>query len=93
MEKFSRDRQGARRRPGGGEEHFFLRMCSMSITAAVALMIIPGICCAADGGSFFGIHIVDEATGRGVPMAELEAGDQERRTTDSAGWVALTSRA
>lgn len=44
---------------------------------------------AADAGSIFGIHVVEEATGRGVPMVTLETTTQARYTTDSAGWVAF----
>lgn len=38
---------------------------------------------------FFGIHVVDESTGRGVPLVELSTVHQVRHVTDSAGWVAL----
>jgi hypothetical protein len=39
--------------------------------AAALLLTVPGI--AADGlGPFFGIHVVDGQTGRGVPLVELE---------------------
>ncbi len=37
----------------------------------------------------FGIHIMDEATHRGVPMALLETTDHARYVSDSAGWVAF----
>jgi hypothetical protein len=37
----------------------------------------------------FGIHIVDEATGRGVPLVELELVNHARYISDSAGWVAF----
>ena len=38
---------------------------------------------------FFGIHVVDEETGRGVPLVELETVHHLRYVTDSAGWIAL----
>ena len=37
----------------------------------------------------FGIHIVDEATGQGVPMVELELVNHALYISDSAGWVAF----
>ena len=38
---------------------------------------------------FFGIHVVDERTGRGVPLIELETVNHLRFVTDSAGWIAF----
>ncbi len=40
-------------------------------------------------GQPFGIQVVDEQTGRGVPLVELRTVDQRRFVTDSAGWVAF----
>lgn len=37
----------------------------------------------------FGIHVIDEATGRGVPMVTLETNNRITLMTDSAGWVAF----
>lgn len=37
----------------------------------------------------FGIRIVDEATGRGVPLVELSLVNNVRYVSDSAGWVAF----
>jgi len=37
----------------------------------------------------FGIRIVDEATGRGVPLVELELVNNVRYVSDSAGWIAF----
>ena len=37
----------------------------------------------------FGIHIIDQATGRGVPLVELELVNHARYVSDSAGWVAF----
>src|SRR3954469_21754151 len=39
--------------------------------------------------SYFGIEVVDEQTGRGVPMVELQATSSARYYTDSAGLVAF----
>lgn len=43
----------------------------------------------AQSSSAFGIHVIDEATGRGVPMVTLETGNRIQSVTDSAGWVAF----
>jgi hypothetical protein len=37
----------------------------------------------------FGVRVVDDATGRGVPLVRLEAVDGTFYITDSAGWVAI----
>jgi hypothetical protein len=39
--------------------------------------------------AYFGIHIVDEATGRGVPLAQLETVNKQRFISDSNGFVAF----
>ena len=38
---------------------------------------------------YFGIQIVDEQTGRGVPLVELRTVNDQRFVSDSNGWVAL----
>lgn len=38
---------------------------------------------------YFGIRVVDEATGRGVPLVELRTVNDIPLVTDSAGWVAF----
>ncbi len=38
---------------------------------------------------YYGIHVVDASTGRGVPLVELENVAGTRYYTDSAGWIAL----
>jgi hypothetical protein len=38
---------------------------------------------------WFGVRVVDETTGRGVPLIELETVQRTRYITDSAGWAAL----
>ena len=40
-------------------------------------------------GEPFGIRVVDSASGRGVPLVELETVNHIRFVTDSAGWVAF----
>lgn len=38
---------------------------------------------------YFGIHVVDESTGRGVPLITLKTTNHIALTTDSAGWIAF----
>src|SRR4051794_21536726 len=44
---------------------------------------------ASDPGRYFAIEVVDEQTGRGVPMVELQTTSSVRYYTDSAGLVAF----
>ena len=44
---------------------------------------------ASDPGRYFAIEVVDEQTGRGVPMVELQTTSGVRYYTDSAGLVAF----
>ena len=39
--------------------------------------------------SYFGIHVVDEATGRGVPLVRVETVNKQAFISDSAGYVAF----
>ncbi len=38
---------------------------------------------------YFGIRVIDEATGRGVPLVTLKTTNNVVLTTDSAGWIAF----
>jgi hypothetical protein len=38
---------------------------------------------------YFGIHVIDEHTGRGVPLITLKTTNHIALTTDSAGWIAF----
>ncbi len=38
---------------------------------------------------FFAIHVLDEATGHGVPLVTLKTTNHISLTTDSAGWIAF----
>ncbi len=38
---------------------------------------------------YFEIRVVDDATGRGVPLVELETTNEQRYVTDSSGYVAI----
>lgn len=40
-------------------------------------------------GDDFGIHVTDEATGRGVPLVQLRTVNDIALWTDSAGWIAF----
>ena len=44
---------------------------------------------AGEPGGHFGIHVVDDQTGRGVPLVELETVNHLRWVTDSGGWAAV----
>lgn len=46
-------------------------------------------CLPAMAGEPFGIQVLDETTGRGVPMVTLETVNGIRLVTDSAGWAAF----
>ena len=55
------------------------------IFAALSLLSLSTF---AEGG-WFGIRIVDEATGEGIPLAELRTVNEVGSVTDNAGWVAI----
>jgi hypothetical protein len=38
---------------------------------------------------YFGIHVIDEQTGRGVPLIEFRTVNDIRCLTDNAGWIAF----
>ncbi|MCX5683309.1 MAG: hypothetical protein NT049_06455 [Planctomycetota bacterium] len=58
------------------------------LMAAIACL---SFCTGALGASpYFGIKVIDEQTGRGVPLVELETVDAVKYYTDSAGWVAFS---
>jgi hypothetical protein len=53
---------------------------------------VAALLCASAAGqapAYFGIHVLDEQTGRGVPLVELTTTYNGRYITDSAGWVAF----
>lgn len=57
-----------------------------------AVILLLTCLAAADEGvpaPYFGVHVVDEATGRGVPLVELRTVNDIALVTDSAGWVAF----
>ena len=56
------------------------------ITLALLTLASPTL---AAGSNYFGIQVVDEATGRGVPLVELRTTNEISYLSDSAGWVAF----
>jgi hypothetical protein len=60
---------------------------------SIALIILAG--CLATGATqaapadYFAIHIIDDQTGRGVPLVKLQTTNKVRYYTDSNGYVAF----
>lgn len=44
----------------------------------------------AAGNTWFGVQVLDEATGRGIPLVELETVNHLLFVTDSNGWAAIS---
>jgi hypothetical protein len=64
----------------------------MKAAAALALtFLFCGGLSAAEKVSapYFGIHVVDEQTGRGIPLIEFRTVNDIRCLTDNAGWIAF----
>jgi len=76
-------------------------MCSLEIGGVIArqisvLLVLgfgAGVCCgessASQPGRHFAIEVIDEQTGRGVPMVELQTTSAVRYYTDSGGLIAF----
>ncbi|MGB8170913.1 MAG: hypothetical protein WCF18_25650 [Chthoniobacteraceae bacterium] len=60
----------------------------MAVASVVALLILASFAFAAPT-DYFGIHVVDETTGRGVPLVQLRTVNDIALWTDSAGWIAF----
>lgn len=60
----------------------------MHIARVIAAVLLSPFVALGDGG-WFGIRVVDEATGDGVPLAELRTVNQVALVTDNAGWAAF----
>ena len=58
---------------------------SRGFLTACAIML-PAFAAGADP---FAIHVIDESTGRGVPLVTLTTINHIAHTTDSAGWIAF----
>jgi hypothetical protein len=57
--------------------------------AALFLAFFTSLSLLRAGEGYFGIRVVDEQTGRGVPLITLSTTNHLSYTTDSAGWIAL----
>lgn len=55
----------------------------------VAALIVCSAPAKGATSDYFGIHVIDADTGRGVPLVELRLTDQQRFYTDSNGYVAF----
>ncbi|MBP7950628.1 MAG: hypothetical protein KA004_13330 [Verrucomicrobiales bacterium] len=62
-----------------GKQRFFLGIF------AILAWQVP----AAETTALFGIRVVDEQTGRGIPLIELRTVNDIRLVTDNAGWIAF----
>lgn len=63
-------------------------MCMSFRRLLLVLPCLPALLCAAPA-DYFGIHVIDEQTGRGVPLITLKTTNHIALTTDSAGWIAF----
>ena len=63
-------------------------MCMSFRRLLLVLPCLPALLCAAPA-DYFGIHVIDEHTGRGVPLITLKTTNHIALTTDSAGWIAF----
>jgi hypothetical protein len=54
------------------------------------LLVLTGLAAAAEPGRYFKIQVVDDQTGRGVPLVELKTTANTRYLTDSSGIVAFS---
>jgi hypothetical protein len=56
------------------------------VACGLAVAVLP---VGATTNDWFGIRVIDDQTGRGVPLVELETVNHVRFVTDNAGWIAL----
>ncbi len=61
----------------------------LSVLWLAMWVVTCGFASAAGTNDYFGIHVLDEQTGRGVPLVELETVHHVKFVTDSAGWIAI----
>src|SRR5688572_20149751 len=57
-------------------------------TSVIAFLCL-GRCLFAGPADWFAIHVVDETTGRGVPLVTLTTTNHISHVSDSAGWIAF----
>lgn len=72
-----------------GEERRSVLRAALQSGLWLILLGAVSLARAVDADACFGIHVIDEASGRGVPMVTLETVNRIRFVTDSAGWVAF----
>src|SRR4051794_5779369 len=63
-------------------------VCS-GIGVLVVTLFSPPVTPTAVAPPYFGIRVVDDQTGRGVPLVELRTTNEIAFHTDSGGWVAF----
>jgi hypothetical protein len=66
------------------------RRLPASFSTLCFLTLLLGSGLAANTNDFVGIRVVDDQTGRGVPLVELETVNHVKFVTDNGGWVALS---
>ena len=69
-----------------------MRTPRICFTSYFCILLITSAAATADESAqtqYFGIHVVDRDTQRGVPMVSLTTVDDVTYITDNAGWVAL----
>lgn len=64
-----------------GHMRLISHMCSLMVVACVSAQPVKA--------PYFGIQVIDEDTGRGIPMTELRTVNDVRGITDNAGWMAF----
>lgn len=67
----------------------FDRRTARSLRSLLLTCVVLAASMAAAADKPFGIRIIDEKTGRGVPLMELRTVNDIRLVTDSAGWAAF----
>ncbi|MDX1734818.1 MAG: hypothetical protein R3228_10630 [Halioglobus sp.] len=66
-----------------------LHLLSRLSTAAILATCVVLSGCATVGDEFFAVRFVDEQTGRGVPLVEIESTHGVKYISDSAGYIAI----
>src|SRR5260221_9599398 len=72
--------------PVGGESPMF--QCS-AIAFGLILLVLPNLALALDKSDYFAISVVDDQTGRGVPLVQLKTTNDVCYYTDSNGLIAF----
>lgn len=66
-----------------------LRFCDMRLISPACVALLLCLSLSGLGAEPYAVQVVDEVTGRGVPMVTLETVHGLRLVTDSAGWAAF----